>query len=76
MERFRTTVFVVLFHLPLIPTGTFLVEGGENFSLRPNKVLKRLPLDWEQVLKVWIVMCGNVLALIVAFKLIPFLPWK
>jgi hypothetical protein len=31
MERFKTTVFVVLFWFPLIPTGTFLVERERRF---------------------------------------------
>ena len=35
-ERFKTTVFVVLLWLPLIPTGTFLVE--KNRALLSNQV--------------------------------------
>jgi hypothetical protein len=34
-------------------------------------VLERLSLDWEQVLKVWIVAAAGLLALIWAFKLLP-----
>jgi hypothetical protein len=48
MERFRTTVFVVLFWLPLIPTGTFLVERERSFLSSRVTVLKRLPLDWNK----------------------------
>lgn len=70
MERFKTTVFVVLLWLPLIPTGTFLVERKRAFLANQMKVLKRLPLDWEQVLKVWVVASGSLLALIWIFKLL------
>lgn len=52
MERFKTTIFVVLFWIPLIPTGTFLVERQRGFFSGKIKVLERFPLDWEQVLKV------------------------
>jgi hypothetical protein len=76
MERFRTTVFVVLFWLPLIPTGTFLVERERSFLSNQMTVLKRLPLDWEQVLKVWVVASASLLALIWIFKLLPRLLYR
>ena len=63
-ERFRTTVFVLFFWLPLIPTGTFLVERKGSFLSREMTVLERLPLDWEQVMKVWIVAGVSLLILI------------
>jgi hypothetical protein len=68
IEQFKTTVFVVLFWLPLIPTGTFLVERDSAFLRNQMIVLKRLPLDCEQVLKVWVVTAGTLLAVIWAFK--------
>jgi hypothetical protein len=71
MERFKSTVFVVLFWLPLIPSGTFLVERKRAFLSNRMTILKRLPLDWEQVLRVWVVAAGALLALIWAFKLLP-----
>jgi hypothetical protein len=71
MERFKTTVFVVLFWLPLIPTGTFLVERERGFLSNQMTVLERLPLDWEQVLKAWVVTAGTLMALIWAFKFLP-----
>ena len=69
LERFKTTVFVVLFWFPLIPTGTYLVERKRTL---PDEVsgLERLPLDWEQVLKVWIVAAGSIVAFIWLIKLI------
>lgn len=72
-DRFVTTVFVVLFWLPLIPTGTYRVEKERGFwSSEDITVLERLPLSWEQVLKVWVVTAACVLALIWTFKLLPF----
>jgi hypothetical protein len=76
MERFKTTVFIVLFWLPLIPTGTFLVERERAFLSNQMTVLEKLPLDWEQVLKVWVVASGTLLALIWAFKLLPRLLFR
>jgi hypothetical protein len=69
LERFKTTVFVVLFWFPLIPRGTYLVERKRTL---PDGVsgLERLPLDWEQVLKVWIVAAGSILGFIWLIKLI------
>lgn len=69
LEQFRTTVFVVLFFFPLIPTGTYLVERKRAV---PDELtgLRKLPLDWEQVLRVWVVAAGSILALIWLIKLV------
>lgn len=71
MERFKTTVFVVFLWLPLIPTGTFLMERKREFLSNQMTVLERIPLDWEQVLKVWVVASATLLAAIWVFKLLP-----
>jgi hypothetical protein len=71
MERFKTPVFVVFFWLPLIPTGTFLVQRKREFLSNQMTILERLPLDWEQVLKVWVVAFATLLAVIWMFKLLP-----
>jgi len=75
-ERFKTTVFVVLLWLPLIPTGTFIVERKRSFFARQVTVLERLPLDWEQVLKVWVVAFAILLAVIWAVKLLPHILYR
>lgn len=69
LERFKTTVFIVLFWFPLIPTGTYLVE---RMRVSPHEltVLEKLPLDWEQILKVWVVAAGSILAFIWLIKLV------
>jgi len=64
IERFRTTVFIVIFFFPLIPTGSYLIEKKRRFRSRKVTVLKRLPLDWEQVLKVWAVAAAGLVAVI------------
>ncbi len=76
MERFKTTVFVVLFWFPLIPTGTFLIERERAFLANQMTILERLPLDWKQVLKVWVVASGTLLALIWTLKLLPYLLFR
>jgi hypothetical protein len=70
LEQFKTTVFVVIFWFPLIPTGTFRIERMRGWFSDRMTVLERLPLDWEQILKVWIVALECVFALIVAFNLL------
>ncbi len=69
IERFMTTVFIVLLCFPLIPTGTYLVEQKQSL---PDELvgLERLPLDWEQVLRVWVIAAGSILALIWLVKIV------
>jgi hypothetical protein len=69
LERFRTTVFIVLSCFPLVPTGTYLVERS---LVLPDEltVLEKLPLDREQILKVWVVAAGAILAFIWLIKLV------
>ena len=67
-ERFRTTVFIVLLFFPAIPTGSYLVEKRRGFLSGKLKILKKLPLDWEQVLMVWIVAALAVLGIILVLK--------
>ena len=70
LERFQTTIFVMLFWFPLIPTGTFLIEKKRSFFSRRFTVLKRLPLDWRQVRRVWGVAIGVLFAIVVALGLL------
>ncbi len=71
MERFKTTIFIVLFWLPLIPTGTFLIERKRAFLPNQMKVLEKLPLDWEQVLTVWVITSAILLVVILMLRLLP-----
>jgi hypothetical protein len=70
LERFRTTVFIVLFCFPLIPTGTYLVERKRRGSPDELKVLEKLRLDWEQILKIWVVAAGSILAFVGLIQLV------
>jgi hypothetical protein len=63
---------VVLIWFPLIPTGTFLVEKKRSLFSRQVTILRRLPLDWEQVLQVWVVAAGILLSIIIAFRFLPY----
>jgi hypothetical protein len=68
IERFKTTIFIVLLCFPLVPTGTYLVERKR---VCPDKLtgIERLPLDWEQVVRVWVVAAGSILGFIWLIKI-------
>jgi len=68
IERFRTTIFIVLLFFPAIPTGSYLVEKRRGFLSRKLRVLKKLPLDWEQILKVWVVAALGLLGVILVLR--------
>ncbi len=56
MEQFITTIFVVIFWLPLIPIGTYRVQRKRRFFFSSKMtVLEKMPLNWTQVLAVWAV---------------------
>jgi hypothetical protein len=61
---------------PLMPTGTYLVERKRQFLSNQMTVLERRPLDWEQVLKVWVVAFATPLAVIWVFKFLPRLLFR
>lgn len=64
MERFTTTIFILFLWFPLIPTGSYLVEKKRGaISRKKITVLKRLPLDWSQVLRVWAIALACLLVL-------------
>lgn len=69
-EQFKTTLFVMLFWFPLIPTGTFLVEKERSLFPKRLTILRRLPLDWKQVRRVWGVATGIFLSIIIGLVLL------
>ena len=54
IEEFTTTIFVLLFWLPLIPTRTYRVTREKGVRPIQINAIKKLPLDWGQVMKVWL----------------------
>ena len=68
-ERFTTTVFLTLGHFPVIPLGTYRVERLKKSWRDKLIVLEKLPLDWEQVLRVWTAASAILLVAIWALKL-------
>jgi hypothetical protein len=62
-------VFIVMLCFPLIPTGTYLVERKRDV---PDAVtgIEKLRLDWEQILKVWVVAAGSILLIVWLIKII------
>lgn len=73
MEKFTTTIFVVLFWLPVVPTGTYRVQRKKQLFLSDMIVLEKLPLDWTQVLGVWAVTAISLLGLTLTVKFLPSL---
>jgi hypothetical protein len=65
-ERFRTTIFAVLFWFPFIPTGTYLAERHRRTGM--TIFMRKLPLDWEQILKVWIVAVASLLGFVLFLR--------
>lgn len=72
LEEFTTTLFVVLFWLPLIPSGTYRVRllSTRGFLRRDIRVIDRLPLNWAQVWRVWATAAGCIALLIAALYLL------
>jgi hypothetical protein len=68
IERFRTTVFILLFYFPLIPTGSYLIEKKRGWFSRRITILKRLSLDWAQVARVWVVAATALLLILWVLK--------
>ena len=70
LEQFKTTTFIMLFWFPTIPMRTFLVEKKPSLFSRNLRVLRRLPLDWKQVRRVWVAAIGILLAIIITCVLL------
>lgn len=69
-EEFTTTIFVILFWIPLVPTGTFRVRRTKRFMLGSEmEVLRRLPMNWGQVAVVWSLTIFILLGILTALKL-------
>jgi hypothetical protein len=68
-ERFTTTFFICFEYVPLVPVATYRIERLRSRWRDKVIILEKLPLDWEQVLRVWIATAGIALAVIWAFKL-------
>lgn len=70
IEEFTTTVFILIFWLPLIPTGTYRVSRNKKSLSSHLRGIAKLPLNWEQVMQVWLVILAGILLLILALKFI------
>jgi hypothetical protein len=72
-EEFDSTVFIVLFWLPLIPIGTWRMRRKAGLFPTRCEGVDRLPLDWHQVRIVWSVALATVAALVYGLQLLPSL---
>jgi len=70
LEEFSTTVFIVMFWLPLIPTGTYRVRRKKQLLSSHMEVLERLPLDWTQVLTAWLIAVGCLIGFVWVWRLL------
>ena len=68
VERFRTTVFILLLYFPAIPTGSYLIEKKRGWFSRKIVILEERPLDWAQVLRVWSIATLSLIALLWLIK--------
>lgn len=69
-EEFTTTVFVIAFGIPLVPTGTFRMRCRKGFGGGRMHVIERLPLNWAQVVMVWAATLSVFLAIGIALRML------
>jgi hypothetical protein len=67
-EEFTTTVFILILFLPVIPVGTYRVKRNKQSFAKQLRGIQKLPLDWGQVMQVWLITMIVVLLIIVAIK--------
>ena len=65
-EEFTTTVFILIFFLPLIPVGTYRVRRSKKSLANKLRGIQKLPLDWGQVMQVWLVTIIGLFLVILA----------
>ena len=63
-EEFTTTRFFILFQFPLVPLGTYRVRKRKGLFWKAE-VLEKLPLNWNQVLWVWMLALLVLLGLVI-----------
>lgn len=68
IEEFTTTVFILIFWMPLIPTGTYRVSRNKKSLFNQIRGIEKLALNWEQVMQVWLVMMLGILFLVLLLK--------
>jgi hypothetical protein len=70
METFTTTAFFVVFYLPLVPIATYRVRKKKGWLQSDYEMLEKLPLDWDQILTVWVVTAVVLLAALWTLKFV------
>ena len=68
-ERFKTTIFIIVLCFPLVPVGSYLVVKKKGFFAPKIVILKKLPLNWAQVFRVWLVALSGLVALILFLRM-------
>ncbi len=65
-EQYQATRWFVIFWVPLVPLGTYIVHRTTTTWMGlfdDVRVVRKVPLDWEQVFKTWAVAALVVAAL-------------
>ena len=55
IEQFSTTMFILVLWFPLVPTSSFVIRKKRGSYRARRSIVRRLPLDWGQVFRVWAV---------------------
>jgi hypothetical protein len=67
-QQYDATLWFVVFWFPLIPLGAYRVrrKGGwwRNFLIPNIEVVAKLPLNWEQIFRTWLVAVSLLFAAI------------
>lgn len=66
-EEYDSTVFAVAFYFPLIPMGTYRFSREQNSKL--FQVLEKKPLNWTQIMLVWLKAIAILIAIPAVFGL-------
>ena len=66
-EEYDTTVFAVVFYFPLVPMGSYRFSREQNS--KSFRVLEKRPLNWPQIVLVWLKSVAILIAIPTFFDL-------
>ena len=67
-ERFETTFFITFIYLPVVPLGSYRIERLKRGWREKIILFEKLALNWEQVLRAWVITGLVALAAMWALK--------
>jgi hypothetical protein len=78
-EEYDATLWFVVYWFPLIPLGTYRIKRNRSrerwWNFNPDiAILTKLPLNWEQILRTWLIAVSVLFAVILILPhLLPLL---